>query len=360
MHTDSYPLQHLNPMNSLTTKAIVYSIIFGSSILIPTWAMASNTSKALAKANTLLDKGDLDTARKVLNKLIIEQPDTTEAYNNLAAIEAKLGNKVAAKALLEQALSTSQSHKLAYDNIQKLNQSIALDSYKKTLNLNQNNPKIALSTAQKAITLTPSTPKIIEKTVEKIVYVDKPVEKIVEKIVYVDKPVEKIVEKIIEKPVEVEKIVYVNKPAKIDSSSNTVVATVEPISALTSAQNTVISTQNDQGIRLEDAKTLALNWAKAWQAKDLDSYINSYVKGFSNVNSGRHSDWVKHRTSRIQGPKFISVKLNDIRLKRLSPNSATVTFLQTYKSDRLNDTVRKQLKVQIENGQWKIAQESII
>lgn len=348
MHKDlSFP-KLTSLMHNTTPKAVFRLVLIGSCALTPSWALADAVSQAITKANQLVQKGDLDTARKVLNQLIIDQPNSPEPYNNLAAIEAKLGNKVVAKALLEQALSTSQSHKLAYDNIIKLNKSIALDSYKKTLNLTQGNQQVALATAQKAIPSPQQATKIIEKPVEKIVYVDKPVEKIVEKIiekpvevekiVYVDKPVEKIV--YVDKPVE--KIVYVDTPTK----------DVKP--------NSVTAKTVQQNVSLEDAKKLVLNWAQAWQTKDLKTYINSYVKDFSNVNSGRHSDWIKHRTSRIQSPEFISIKLNDITLKRLSPNTATVTFLQTYKSDRLNDTVRKQLYVEIENGQWKIAKESII
>lgn len=358
-------------MHNTTPKAVFRLTLIGLFVLSPSWSLADTVSKAITKANKLVQKGDLDTARKVLNQLIIDQPNSPEPYNNLAAIEAKLGNKVAAKALLEQALSTSQSYKLAYDNIIKLNKSIALDSYKKTLNLTQGNQQVALATAQKATPSPQQATKIIEKPVEKIVYVDKPVEKIVEKIiekpvevekivyvdkpvekiVYVDKPVEKIVEKVIEKPVE--KIVYVDTSTK-DATPNSVITNIAPIPNATTTETT------QQNASLEDAKTLALNWAQAWQTKDLKTYINSYVKDFSNVNSGRHSDWIKHRTSRIQNPKFISIKLNDIKLKRLSPNTATITFLQTYKSDRLNDTVKKQLYVEIENGQWKIAKESII
>lgn len=336
-------------MHNTTPKAVFRLTLIGLFVLSPSWSLADTVSKAITKANKLVQKGDLDTARKVLNRLIIDQPNSPEPYNNLAAIEAKLGNKVAAKALLEQALSTSQSYKLAYDNIIKLNKSIALDSYKKTLNLTQGNQQVALATAQKAIPSPQQATKIIEKPVEKIVekIIEKPVE--VEKIVYVDKPVEKIV--YIDKPVE--KIVYVDTSTK-DATPNSVITNIAPIPNATTTETT------QQNASLEDAKTLALNWAQAWQTKDLKSYINSYVKDFSNVNSGRHSDWIKHRTSRIQNPKFISIKLNDIKLKRLSPNTATITFLQTYKSDRLNDTVKKQLYVEIENGQWKIAKESII
>lgn len=294
----------------------------------PAWA--DYTSKTITKANTLVQKGKVDEARKLLNKLIIKRPKSAEAYNNLAAIEAELGNKQAAKALLEQALSTSQGHKLAYENILKLNRSIALDSYKESLNLTNQNSQVTLKPAQTAFTLSQAAPQIIEKPVEKIVYVDKPVEKVVEKIVYVDKPVEKVVEK----------IVYIDKPTEkiID--------------------NQTASTGNTP--TLEDAKTLTLNWASAWQSRDIPTYINSYVNDFSNVNSGRHDHWISHRTSRIQTPKFIHIKLENIQVKRLSPNTATVTFLQHYKSDLLSDTITKQLLVTVEDGHWKIQKESIV
>lgn len=296
---------------------------------LPFSAQANALSKTLSKASALMAQGEFDEARKTLNKLIISHPNTPEAYNNLAVLEAKLGNKKVAKALLEQALSTNRAYKLAYSNITKLNTSLALDAYKKTLNLTGTDQQVALSAADKALSPPQHTTQVIEKPteIEKIVYVDKPVEKIVEKIVYVDKPIEKIV--------------YVDRPIKKTTELS-------------------IKQKNTASPTLNDAKNLALNWAKAWENRNVDDYVNSYTSNFSNVQSGRHDDWIRHRTSRITTPKYIKIKLSNILLKRLSDDVATVTFLQNYQSDRLNDTVKKQLRVHVVDGQWKIQQESII
>ncbi len=43
-----------------------------------------------------------------------------------------------------------------------------------------------------------------------------------------------------------------------------------------------------------------------------------------------------------------------------SPTEVLVTFTQSYQSDTFRDRVRKTLRMILENGEWKIAEELVV
>lgn len=280
--------------------------------------LSADPSTQLSQAQKLATQGQLKAAKDILNRLISQHPRAPEAYNNLAAVEARQGNMDAAQALLEKALSTSPNHSLSYQNLNKINQSIALQAYKKSLALKAPKQTVQLTSANKFIQLSDS-PKTQIKVVEK--------------------PVEVIKEVVRE--VEVERIVKVAADCPI----------AETTAEATKACSEPVDTQYPNPV------DTVLGWAKAWSNKDVVNYINSYTRDYSHRKDKSHVDWVTLRRQRLSAPKFIRVNLKQLYAKRLSNKSASVQFLQHYQSDTINDSINKVLILVIEEGQWKIQQE---
>ncbi len=69
------------------------------------------------------------------------------------------------------------------------------------------------------------------------------------------------------------------------------------------------------------------------------------------------ADWEAQRRSRITTPKSIEVKISDLKIEQ-EGDTASASFLQAYRSDRLNSTVSKTLKLSLQNGAWRIVEET--
>ena len=163
------------------------------------------------KAVKLSEQGQLEEAELVYLDLIKRNESWPEPKNNLAIILLKTERMAEAKVMLEQAISSSPSYRVAQNNRTQLYNYLATQAYGKALGSNQ----------QKSIPEM-EVIKVVQKTfnvIEKLVEVEKVVERIIEKKVevIVEKPVtvERIVEKIV-----IEKV-FIEKPATDDSSEET-------------------------------------------------------------------------------------------------------------------------------------------
>ncbi|MCA1979770.1 MAG: DUF4440 domain-containing protein, partial [Thiobacillus sp.] len=97
-------------------------------------------------------------------------------------------------------------------------------------------------------------------------------------------------------------------------------------------------------------------WAQAWSRRDADAYLAAYASDFSADGMAR-ADWEAQRRARIAAPKSIEVKISNLKVDHKG-DSATATFRQAYRSDRLSSTVTKTLQLVQKNGQWLIVGET--
>lgn len=102
------------------------------------------------------------------------------------------------------------------------------------------------------------------------------------------------------------------------------------------------------------------SWAAAWSAQDTEAYLAKYSEEFVPPQKVSRTLWEKTRRLRLTTPSFIKISLSDLNIVYFSSGFASVTFMQTYQSDRLNDTVAKNLIFSNAGGQWKIVQEQLI
>lgn len=89
-----------------------------------------NVQLMFMRANLLEELGRGEEARQVLQKMVRDYPEIPEPYNNLAVIEAGLGNLEVAKSLLTKALLIDENFGLARKNLADVYLSLALENYR--------------------------------------------------------------------------------------------------------------------------------------------------------------------------------------------------------------------------------------
>ena len=99
------------------------------------------------------------------------------------------------------------------------------------------------------------------------------------------------------------------------------------------------------------------DWAAAWSAKDMASYLGSYGKEFDPPGSVDRKTWEEDRSRRIMGKSRISVKLSDLTVT-VNGSKASAKFKQAYNADALNVSSRKTLDLVKAGDRWVIVRES--
>ncbi len=103
-------------------------------------------------------------------------------------------------------------------------------------------------------------------------------------------------------------------------------------------------------------KRLVSNWQKAWQEKNLQRYMANYSEDFFSLGLDRKG-WKRHKSEINKRYGQITVTINNLRIKLLSSERATVYFDQEYSSDRYHDMGKKTIKLIKRDGKWKIKRE---
>ena len=98
-------------------------------------------------------------------------------------------------------------------------------------------------------------------------------------------------------------------------------------------------------------------WAQAWSKKDASGYLGYYAKDFKTPAGESRSDWEKTRRERIAAAKSISVAIESPKVTMRDAQQASVSFRQTYKSDKLTSKNRKTLELVKVDNRWLIREE---
>ncbi len=99
-------------------------------------------------------------------------------------------------------------------------------------------------------------------------------------------------------------------------------------------------------------------WAAAWTEQRTDDYLSLYAAGFEPPDGLGRAAWEAARRARIERPRWIRVALTLVEVEPDGPDAAEVRFVQSYRSERYKDLVRKRMRLVREDGGWKIAAES--
>lgn len=102
------------------------------------------------------------------------------------------------------------------------------------------------------------------------------------------------------------------------------------------------------------------SWASAWSDQDVDAYLSSYGTAFRPARAQSRAAWEAQRRERLTAPEYIRVAITGLQIDSVDAESATATFFQSYRSDQLSDTVRKQLRLAWAVDRWQIVDESVL
>ncbi|WP_305857987.1 TolC family outer membrane protein [Balneatrix alpica] len=100
------------------------------------------------------------------------------------------------------------------------------------------------------------------------------------------------------------------------------------------------------------------SWRQAWAGQDIDSYLAQYSSEFK-PSKGSVDAWQAQRRKAVSSPQWIQVDITEPAVAVVD-TMATVSFTQSYKANHYSDVVTKQLRLQKENGEWKIVEENVL
>jgi len=96
-------------------------------------------------------------------------------------------------------------------------------------------------------------------------------------------------------------------------------------------------------------------WRKAWQSKDIESYINCYNKSFKHSRMDLAA-YREYKNGLNKKYKFIKVDISGVSVLWTS-TGAKVTFNQVYRSDLYSAATRKTLHLTFKEKHWGIERE---
>lgn len=248
------------------------------------------------KGLILADQGKTTDAITIFTGLTEDYPELPEPYNNLAVLYASQSKYDAAKNALEMAIRTHPSYATAHENLGDIYAKMASIAYDKALSLDSKN-----ATAQTKLALI--------------------------------------------------KDMMGGNPSRKPATGKPVVtasrAEPTPVAATPATKPAAASTGVESAIA---------SWAQAWSKRDVDAYLAAYASDFAGSGMTR-SSWEAQRRARVGGPKHIDVQVSDLKVDQQG-DTASATFRQAYRSDRLSSTVTKTLELALKNGEWRIVGET--
>lgn len=110
-------------------------------------------------------------------------------------------------------------------------------------------------------------------------------------------------------------------------------------------------------LRIDELRAAVRAWAKDWTDRDVERYLAHYSTDFETPEGMTRGQWEADRSRRLTDQEYIRVALSGFEVEELGEDAATVSFVQSYRSNRLDETVRKRLVLTREGGAWKIVEE---
>ena len=102
------------------------------------------------------------------------------------------------------------------------------------------------------------------------------------------------------------------------------------------------------------------DWVKSWSQQDANGYFNHYSDHYVPAAGNSRQEWVTRRTTRLQRPSWIKVKISDVHLSKLDKKLVQAKFQQEFQSNTYHDKINKLLNLSQEGGSWKIVTEKAL
>ncbi|MDH5444088.1 MAG: tetratricopeptide repeat protein [Gammaproteobacteria bacterium] len=270
-----------------------------------------NPNYQFNRALALSGSGQIDKAIKQYQALIKAYPDLPESYNNLAVIYLQQGKKELARTTLEKALQAHQGYAQVYKNLQQLNSARARDAYARALQIPAKKQARGLQSADKLV-------------------------------------------------LQQAAVASVRPAPVVTKSTNSVVKSGMRYQAKNQPadrKNRDTEKQQDkQTSGYQEASQVLNQWARAWTSKDAEQYIQFYSKDYSPPEISR-GVWEQQRRERIRKPRWIRVKLRNIKLHSNRSGNLIIRLEQEYAADNYRDVTQKEFIMSKLSGEWRIVKE---
>ncbi|MDD9893112.1 MAG: tetratricopeptide repeat protein [Gammaproteobacteria bacterium] len=275
--------------------------------------------------------GRADEAITVFRDLTSDYREIPEPYNNLAVLLAQTGDYTGARNALEEAVKYHPNYTVAWENLADIYSVMATVAYEKVLEQDPANAvaKQRLAAMSGAVTEAPApaptpsapqpAPKAADSAGDSLAAVP-----------------------ILPTGTDVEEVLGTEESAPAPVQQQAVVAATN----LPPEQEAVMG--------------YVRSWASAWSEKDIESYIGAYGSNFQPQDNQTRGDWEKGRRARLAKPSQISLQLSQPSVTFLDSDLAMVKFVQAYRSNTYQDTVRKTLLMEREGSDWRIVREQSI
>ena len=129
---------------------IVISFIVLTTYVYPSFAV--DIFEKFNNANTLILSEDFVKAKKILKEILIKEPDNIQIANNIAYIEAKLGNIDEAIKILRKSITSNEDVDVVYKNLTSLYAFQANILYEEALSIQETENNIHLTLVENLVT----------------------------------------------------------------------------------------------------------------------------------------------------------------------------------------------------------------
>ena len=146
------------------------------------------------------------------------------------------------------------------------------------------------------------------------------------------------------------------------ASLQTALENAQTTSVVTNTSNTVSEPQVSQKQQDEIAVSLVKSWANEWANQNVSAYIDHYVDNFTPGNGLSHDQWREQRRVRLTNKSFIEIDVDNFSVEDQGDKFA-VTFMQHYRSNNVDDRIKKRLVFVKLGDDWataKISSETVI
>ena len=108
--------------------------------------------------------------------------------------------------------------------------------------------------------------------------------------------------------------------------------------------------------KIDDVRASVYAWCKAWQHRDIDTYMSFYSRNFRSQGLD-YRDWMKKKKKRFDMAGGLRVDIFDLGVF-IEGESAVATFIQRYQDPKISDVGEKTLTMIHTDGKWKIVSET--
>lgn len=300
-----------------------------------------------------LKREQYDAAIAHFSVIPSSSPYYLAARNNIATIYAAQGKLNDAKATLEQALKSNQPLELMYNNLNNLKTHLASKNYASALQLLEPAKNNKLSLVVSTNGLVQYSPKVVAAApAPAAATVATAPATTGTTSTATTEGAAKATESA---PPKTSVVAATPSTAPAATAANAKERASDSKPATPPEKAPAASAEESE---LTQAATQALQmWAQAWEKKDMDRYVKSYVPGFTPSDGKSHAEWVKDRQDRILSKGQIKIQISQIEATLVNKNTIKLRYRQNYQADKLKVSSVKLIEMKLQDQRWLITKE---